>query len=506
MRSNVASATESRAAALAAGAAKSRGVVATTALVALAALAWLVAQHLSHPFHLQLMEGVMQQHVERLLQGEALYPRPSPEFLPFAYNPLLYLAAVPPALLGLHPLTALRFVAVVGLGVALLVVAGWTRERTGSWWWGLVAAGLLAGSYEAMDSHLDVAQADSWLLATGLLGSWILSRSRSSWGLAGGMLVLAAGFWFKQHGAWFMLGGLLYATWRGQRQSWPAWVVALAAGPGLYLAGNSIFGPWFHFFTWTVPAGWSSVNLNTVLRPVLFLAGHYPILLAASMILLAQPARGESAIIRIQLAAALITAAMGSLDAGSSDNVFIPAGGWLILAGVFMLARLERRSAGWQLGVPVLLMLSFAVRFYNPAAMRGDPGAGEAYADLVAVLRELPGQVYAPYIAELPGREVTFQPATHWVALRDLSRTNRGAWTRNMDLVSSTLAPVLEPGERAWILTNVQRIDPDSLLDPRYTEVRDFGDRFAALQGLPGRFDHGYPRFLYVYKSVKGEW
>jgi hypothetical protein len=35
-------------------------------------------------------------------------------------------------------------------------------------------------------------------------------------------------------------------------------------------------------------------------------------------------------------------------------------------------------------------------------------------------------------------------------------------------------------------------------LRDRYVLVRDFGNRFATLSGLPKRYDHGYPRYLYA--------
>ena len=483
-----------------------RWVPAGLAVGLLLALGWLVTNHIGYPFHLHLMEGVMQQHLEQLMAGLPLYPAPTAEFVPFAYHPLYYYVALPFTWLGATPLPALRLAAAGGLLVALVATAGWVHDRTGSWWWALVAAGLLAGSYGAMDAHLDTAQPDSWLLAATLLGGWLLDRSRGvagsrSRGVAGsrgrgvvGMMVLVAGFWFKQHGALFVLAGLGFLAWRDGRRSWPAWAAVLLAGAGPWVFGNALFGPWFRFFTWTVPSGWSAPGMVTITRPALFLLEHYPVLLLAGLCgLLAWRARRPD-MLAFGLLAALAAAMMGALDRGSSDNVFIPAGAWLIVAGSVALAGLERgRTATRQLGVPLLVALSFAVRLYDPREVTNDPSAPAAYAGLVDMLRNLEGGVYAPWTAELPGHEVPFTPAFHWVALEDIERSGGGREKLAQELLDAALSPD-GPG---WMLAN-HRLGNRSPLTEVFVLDADLRNRFQALRYLPGRFDHGYPRFLYV--------
>lgn len=313
------------------------------------------------------------------------------------------------------------------------------------------------------------------------------------------MLVLVAGFWFKQHGALFVLAGLAFVTWRDGRRSWPAWTVVLLAGVLPWAFGNVLFGPWFRFFTWTVPSGWSAPGLVTIIRPARFLLEHYPVMLATGLGgLLAWRAR-RADMVAIGVLAALGSAAMGTLDRGSSDNVFVPAGAWLIVAGCMWLAQLERgRTATRQLGVPLLVALSFAVRLYDPRDVRGDPGAPAAYAELVNFLRGLDGGVYAPWIAELPGREIRFKPALHWVALEDIERSGGGRAALAQKLVDSALS-----SERpTWMLAN-RRLSTRSPLSEVFVLQTDLEDRFQALRYLPGRFDHRWPRYLYAF-SGKG--
>ena len=136
------------------------------------------------------------------------------------------------------------------------------RRNTYSNWWSLMALGLFAAAYRVMDTYLDNAHADSWLLFTVLLGCYVIDQSRSQARNMLGVLLMVSAFWFKQHGALFVIGALLYLTYRdGWQKSWKMWFLAIVLGPGLYLAApSSLFGPRFHYFTWEVPSRWSNLT------------------------------------------------------------------------------------------------------------------------------------------------------------------------------------------------------------------------------------------------------
>ena len=67
------------------------GLAAVSAVVLVA----LVVNHVAFPFHLDLMEGVVLQHARRAMHGQSIYPLPTPEYVPLAYNTLFYLLAAP---------------------------------------------------------------------------------------------------------------------------------------------------------------------------------------------------------------------------------------------------------------------------------------------------------------------------------------------------------------------------------------------------------------------------
>ncbi len=472
----------------------------------------LVANHIAFPFHLDLMEGVVMQHARRALHGESIYPLPTPGFVPLAYNALFYILSVPFLRIFGDSLTTLRLVSVLGMlgsaAATFAIVRAYTRailtERADarSIWWAALAAGFFCASYAAMDAYLDTAHSDAWLLCCTLWGTYLVSRPSRGAHVAG-VLVLVAGFWFKQHGSIFVGASLVYLTWReGLVRAIPYWAIAMVLGPLLYaLAPGTLLGADFHFFTWHVPSGWSQFGAHTVPRVLLYVATYYPVLAVVALMGVWRSVRArEIGILELELGAAALAAFMGSLDPGSSYNVFIPLAAFTIVYSVIELAALSERVSLWHGVRPALALavLAFATLLHDPRAFWIPSTARAEYADLQLTLRTLPGHVYAPGIGQLStGPEL--YPAAHWVALDDIMRgPHRSA--ADSALSRSILDPLRHPAMTAYVLTNhpLETLAPPvSELAGSYSLVTDYGTRFSSLAGLPRRFDHGYPRYLY---------
>ncbi len=476
-------------------------------------LALLFINHIRFPLFLDLMEGVVFQHFQRAAAFAPVYPEPTPEYVPLAYNPLYYYVAVPFSWVFGQSLATLRLVSVLGAVVAAGVLFAAVRRHTKSAWWGLVATGLFAAAYRVMDAYLDTAHADACMLASALLGTHLIDRNRHVILTVLGIALLVASFWFKQHGALFALGGLAYVTSRdGWKYSILPWVVFLLLGPALYLfGGKPLFGERFLYFTWEVPRRWGTLDLATVKVLVGFIALNYPFLAVAAVlttIAALRRAHQRLTIWHYQFAMALLTGTMGALDPGCSFNVFIPMGTLIILMGTIGLAawwRVSARVRRYKLHA-VALAGSFALMAWNPL-ISYDPrrvimpsAAREAHADLIDLLRSLDGPVFAPGLGQLPDG-FAFHPAAHWVALEDLVR-GPGRETRDQPAVRALVAPAVAPAGTAYILTNrplAERRHFLEFLESRYELQQDFGDRFRALRGLPCRYDHRWPRYLYRY-------
>lgn len=477
---------------------------AISALAALSAIALgaLMVSHVRYPFHLDLMEGVVQQHARRALRGQTLYPLATPAFVPLAYNALYYVLAAPFLLVIGDSLSTLRVVSIIGYLGAAGAIFCLVRRRTRSAWWAAVACGLFFAAYAAMDAYLDTAHSDSWLICSALWGTYLVDRESRGARMAG-VIALVAAFWFKQHGAIFLGAALVYLTWReGVRGAAGYWLAAAIGGPLLYLfAPASLLGPAFHFFTWHVPSGWSQFTSHTIPRVIVFVALTYPVLALVALwgAWVALRAR-RLTVFELMLGAAFLTAFMGSLDPGASFNVFIPMGTFCIVSGTIELHRLNERAAPWhglRLGY-VGLLLAFATLVHDPRAFWIPAAADTAYADLRATLRALPGPVYAPGIGQFPDGD-TLQPAAHWVALDDIMRgPHRSA--ADSALARALLDGTRHPPREWFVLTNhplANMAPPTGELAATYVLVQDFGTRFASLRTLPRRFDQGFPRYLY---------
>ncbi len=482
-------------------------------------VAYLFVDHIDFPLYLDLMEGTVLQHFERAANFEPVYPEPSPQYVPLAYNPLFYVVSIPAGWVFGVNLFTLRLMAIVAtIGIAaLLYRIVWDRTR--SHWWASITVGLLAAAYYVMDTYLDSAHSDSWFVFTALLGSYIIGRNRSrAWNVVG-VGVLVAAFWFKQHGALFCFGGVLFLTWReidnttlrdGIRRAIPYWVTAAVFGPGLYIfGGRALFGPEFHYFTWEVPRNWSTLDFGTFYRFGMFVIRNYIVLAVAGGLLVLWIGLKERArldIWHVQFVFAVLTGFMGTLDAGSADNVYIPMGVWFILVGTLALYELATRVSLTERYPAHLaaLIVTFSLFFYDPQLVITSDDAPEKYDELVEVLESLDtGLVYAPWQGQLPDGYRLY-PGAHWVALEDMIR-GPGRNKLNHPTIRRLLDPIVNPEEEAYILTN-EPLDYYSwfrFLEDYYTLEQDFGTRFEDLRGLPKRFDHKYPRYLYRYAPEK---
>ena len=478
----------------------------TIAIINVLLVIYLWINHITFPLNLDVMEGVVLQHFQQATAYAPIYPEPSPGYVPLAYNPLFYIISIPFSwILGIN-LTTLRFVAILGAIGSGLIIYLVIKDKTRSTWWGLIAVGLYAAAYSVMDFYLDTAHSDSWLLFAFLLGSYIIDRNRGkSWNLLG-VVILVASFWFKQHGALFAIGGLVFLTWReGLKRSLLYWLSAFILGPVLYIfAGPVLFGSQFHYFTWQVPRQWSELGFSSVRRYLAFILKSYPILALSSGLFTLWTLIKEREKLNIwhfQLLFAVLSGFMGTLDPGSSNNVFIPMGAMFILVGTLGLHQLAAAvevAKAYRVHL-LALFISFAFLAYNPFPVMTSPDADEAYDDLVNYLTELDGSVYAPSIGQLQDGFALY-PTAHWVALEDMIR-GPGRDTSNHPNTRLLLQPAIEPQGQAYILANypLEFYYWIGFLNEYYILDSDLGDRFEPLRVLPARWDHGWPRYVYRY-------
>ncbi len=247
-----------------------------------------------------------------------------------------------------------------------------------------------------------------------------------------------------------------------------------------------------------------------MVRLARFTLRNYLPLMLAGVIPLAQVWRGRAPlrVWHIQWCCAVASALQGALDAGSSDNVFIPFGALVIILGTVGLAACVRAGAGaWaQVAQPIAVAVAFVPLIYAPQTVILSPQAPVAYADFLGFVRGLDGPLYAPDIGELPGPPL-FHPGAHWVALDDIGR-GPGHTNADRAIAYGLMGPAEHPVGRAYLITNLPLATeqpPLSRLSRLYVLQTDFGDRFAALAGLPKRYNHRFPRYLYRFSGTAAD-
>jgi hypothetical protein len=229
-------------------------------------------------------------------------------------------------------------------------------------------------------------------------------------------------------------------------------------------------------------------------------------LLVAAFVPLVRVARRKEPVTiwHVQFIVACATAVMGSLDWGSSDNVFIPFGAFTIVLGTFGLAEIVGSSAApaMRAAQALAVAIAFTPLTYAPQTVIVSGHAKAALTDLASAVRTLPGPVYAPGIAQFAGPPL-FSPGAHWVAVEDMAR-GPGHTAADEARAYALLDPALHPAGNAYVLTAKllpAMTPPVSLLSPHYALAQDYGTRFEALTGLPKRYSHGFPRYLYEYRQ-----
>src|SRR6266513_2662125 len=89
-------------------------VVLGVAAAAVASFAVVAVRRATYPYQIEWLEGGAVEHVRRILQGRALYPAPSVDFVAYPYPPLYFLLSAGVALFTGVGYLPLRIVSIAG--------------------------------------------------------------------------------------------------------------------------------------------------------------------------------------------------------------------------------------------------------------------------------------------------------------------------------------------------------------------------------------------------------
>lgn len=358
-------------------------VVTATAGAFLVLFAVCVVGRFTFPFDLEVMEGGMADHVDRLRAGGKLYVRPGLDFTPFLYAPLYYyLSAGLTALTG-DALLALRALSVACTTGTLVLVGLFVRRLGGSLRVSLLAAGLYIAAFERVLAFHDIARVDPLFVLLVLATVYTVWRRPMAWGravCAGVMAALAvhtkqlAVVALAPLGLWaFVLGG------KGGRIFCGATVVCTL---GLAAFLEWMHDGWYSYYLLEVPGGhrfveamWTGFWTGDIL-PV-----YGPmVLLSLIGVFLWARVRGLAArdvLFAVAVLVGVIGASyLGRLHEGGEPNTIMPLclGAALFCAlGVGAVRTLAARGGEgvrWGQGVAeCLVLLQFGILAYDPGEL-----------------------------------------------------------------------------------------------------------------------------------------
>jgi hypothetical protein len=401
--------------------------LAVVALMAIASYLYVVSQRIGYPFELEWMEGACVDQVQRIIDGKALYVKPTLDFVPFAYAPLYFYASAwlsGPVGGGFMPLRLISVLSSVGCFALIYAIVFW---ETGDRFAGMLAAAFFAATFGISGFWFDIGRVDSLFCLLLLCTIFVLRFLRGGWFsvLAG---ILAFLSFLTKQAALFVVVPILLGLPRDRQ------TLVYAGTLGLLLAGSTAYfdlasGGWYSYYVFflTPQHKWQeNVYLDFWVNDVM---GPLPVATVFLILYLLRtlPPRGKGGMFYIVLTAAMLGGSWVSrLQVGGYYNVLMPA--YSLMAVVLGLSYKSMRDAskkpdGWgTILVHFLLLMQFLMLMYDPA--RAIPTAADEMAGtyLVENIRAVEGEVYVVhhgYLSVLAGK----RSYAHAMAINDILRS-----------------------------------------------------------------------------------
>ncbi len=339
------------------------------------------------PLELEWMEGGVLHQAHRFANGQALYPAPGRDFVPFLYTPgFAVLLGSLGKVFGLSYALGrvISIVSCVAIGWAI-----WTAVATAGRPAGhrIAAIGLFASGYVFTFRWLDLARPDTLSMALILWALVLLRRSRGSHktAVAAGLL-MALAFWTKQTAATFVIASGIGALWLAPRQAVTyALTVAIVDGGGV-LVGNAMTDGllWHYIYELHQTHAFNQERFEKktwgmflhagpfVLLAILVGVGHLGRRVKAAEAGVRRAMSADAAYWALMACTGLLVSALGYSTQWAEPNAFIPG----VLMGAVVLGVLLPEHGRWG-GVSAALVIaqilfSLAVEpMYQPLQSKG---------------------------------------------------------------------------------------------------------------------------------------
>jgi len=411
-----------------------RRLALAAALVFLAAYLFVAWERIDYPFEIEWMEGGSAGHVARVLAGEGLYVPPTLGFTPFIYTPLYFHASAWLARLLGEGFLPLRLVSLLSSLLCFALLGHFVARECGDRRAGLLAAGLLAASFEISGAWFDIARVDALFLLFTLASLSLLrfGKTLSAAALAG---ALGGCAFFTKQTALLVLAPFVICAVVARVRTWIAFSAALAVtvAVGCLLLDARSDG-WFSYYVFDLPTQHQLRWWRFERFWRLDVLARVPIAVAAAGAFFGVRRFGGDDARRLYFPCLAIgtlsSSLLSRLHSGGYENVLLPAyAGLAIFFGLGVHESLRspvvRRRPAAALVIYALCLVQFAMLAYDPRKQipsERDRAAGER---LVETIRSFEGDVLVVnhgYLAALAGKPRTAQ----WMAIGDILRSDDG--------------------------------------------------------------------------------
>jgi len=460
---------------------------------------------LPYPFELEWMEGGSVVHVQRVIDGQPLYGRPSLEFTPFIYSPFYYYASAVPARVFGNGFVPLRVVSLLSSIGSLAVIALLVHKRTGSGSASFLASCLFAATFKLTGAWFDLARVDSLALFMILAGAYLLEMRTRLTNTAGAAILLFLAFFTKQSSAIAAASlavAVLMTRRGGDRLLLPSLLGLLIAASVLVM--NASTDGWFGYYVFDVPA---RHPIETSLMTGFWtkdLGSHLPIALIFCIFGLfglgVSHRESSKRIFDAALFSGLIIASYSSrIHSGGFDNVLMTAAaGVAIFFGIGFSAL---RTACVRRPVAAITIIAAAgiqlvMLGYSPANMLPASAARAEGEQLLRQVAAVDGEVYLPehpWYAVAAGKSAQAQT----MAVADVLRAG-GSEDIRESLASEMRVAVNEERYAAFVVDVENFLLRPTNFDDHYrlADAHLSDDDFLPLTGM-----RRAPRLLFIRRS-----
>ena len=472
------------------------------------AVIYIIASRIAYPFDLEWMEGGSFVQVLRLLEGKPLYVAPRLNYIPFIYPPLYYyLSAILTRISSINGFLPLRLISAAASTCIAILIYLIVCRRTNSAFWGFIAVGFFAATFQIGGAWFDIARVDMLYVFFLLFGTYFLENETLAANCLAGFLFTCA-FFTKQTAVFVIFGLLLYVIlFRNKKVALITGLIFLIIVGFWIVLENTFSGGWFWYYIFYLPGlhSLSGSGISYLGQPIFII---FPVIIATAVgflrFLLSPLAvlRGKDNLWLVFALIMLASSILGSINPGSFNNNYIPFYVAIsIIFGINLPWLLDRLASPALLFRQALLYTlctaQFLVLLYNPFVhipTKADLQAGQA---IIASLRAMDGEILFPNhnaLVVLAGKK----PYAHLIALEEIRGNFGRQESRGWNLLSSEISQAIQSHKFSAIILD----QPNDI----WIEVPHYYSESSIIYSSPNVFwpvTGGHTRPSYIYTPVK---